>query len=386
MKVLGLVLELNPFHNGHEYFINEAKNKVNPDLTIAVISSSFAMRGEAMVMDKWEKAKICLQYGIDMVLELPFLGAVNSADYFCYNAIKILTDFNITDLAFGVEFDNPEKIIKMKEMTKSKVFDGLVKKYIDEGNSYGGSNLKALKELSDDEEIINNFSLPNNTLAIGYLNAIDVLNKDINITFIKRIANNYYDEDITDSKINSATSLRNLLENGKEIDEYIPYPNYNYLNPLTINDTMFTLLKYVFNTSTPDKLKNIYGMSEGIENRILSFINVAKSYDDLLELVKTKRYSKNRIRRLFLYSLMNIDKEHENKYHNYLRILSMNQKGKNYLRKLDKNIKASIITTFKNQNNYLVDIELRASKLYGLLINNPNIYLNEFNVPYIGDK
>ncbi len=386
MKVLGLVLELNPFHNGHEYFINEAKNKVNPDLTIAVISSSFAMRGEAMVMDKWEKAKICLQYGIDMVLELPFLGAVNSADYFCYNAIKILTDFNITDLAFGVEFDNPEKIIKMKEMTKSKVFDGLVKKYIDEGNSYGGSNLKALKELSDDEEIINNFSLPNNTLAIGYLNAIDVLNKDINITFIKRIANNYYDEDITDSKINSATSLRNLLENGKEIDEYIPYPNYNYLNPLTINDTMFTLLKYVFNTSTPDKLKNIYGMSEGIENRILSFINVAKSYDDLLELVKTKRYSKNRIRRLFLYSLMNIDKEHENKYHNYLRILSMNQKGKNYLRKLDKNIKASIITTFKNQNNYLVDIELRASKLYGLLINKPNIYLNEFNVPYIGDK
>lgn len=386
MKVLGLVLELNPFHNGHEYFINEAKNKVNPDLTIAVISSSFAMRGEAMVMDKWEKAKICLQYGIDMVLELPFLGAVNSADYFCYNAIKILTDFNITDLAFGVEFDNPEKIIKMKEMTKSKVFDGLVKKYIDEGNSYGGSNLKALKELSDDEEIINNFSLPNNTLAIGYLNAIDELNKDINITFIKRIANNYYDEDITNSKINSATSLRNLLENGKEIAEYIPYPNYNYLNPLTINDTMFTLLKYVFNTSTPDKLKNIYGMSEGIENRILSFINVAKSYDDLLELVKTKRYSKNRIRRLFLYSLMNIDKEHENKYHNYLRILSMNQKGKNYLRKLDKNIKASIITTFKNQNNYLVDIELRASKLYGLLINNPNIYLNEFNVPYIGDK
>lgn len=386
MKVLGLVLELNPFHNGHEYFINEAKKQINPDITIAVISSSFAMRGEAMVMDKWEKAKICLQYGIDIVLELPFLGAVNSADYFCYNAIKILTDFNITDLAFGVELNNPFKLMQMKEITKNKEFDALVKKYIDEGNSYSGSNLKALKEVTNDPEIIANFSLPNNTLGIGYLNALDALGKKVNVTFIKRIANNYYDEEITDSKINSATSLRNLLVKGESIQNYIPYNNYQYHNPKTINDTMFTLLRYIFNTTPIDKLKNIYGMSEGIENRILSFINTANSYDELVELVKTKRYPKNRIRRLFLYTLLNIDKELENKYHNYLRILSMNIKGKNYLKKLDKNIKEKIITSFKNQDNYIVDIELRASKLYGLLINDINIYLKEFNVPYIGDN
>lgn len=386
MKVLGLVLELNPFHNGHEYFINEAINVVKPDVTIAIISSSFAMRGEAMVMDKWEKSKILLSYGIDIVLELPFLGSVASADYFCYNSIKTLTDFNITDLAFGVELQKLDKIIKMKDIINNQEFSSLVKKYIDLGNAYSTSNIKALKEFTDDQELIDNFSLPNNTLAIGYLNAIEKINKDVRINLIKRIKNNYYDEEITDSKINSATSIRKLLANDLDISNYVPINLYKYHNPEDINKNMFNLLKYVFNIRDINSLNNILGMNEGIENRILSFINKFTSYDDLINNIQTKRYTVNKIRRLLLHTLLDVSKEYENKYHYYHRILSMTQNGKKYVSSLPKEIKASIITSFKNQNNYLVDIEQKASKLYGLLINDPLIYLNEFNVPYIGEK
>lgn len=386
MKVLGLVLELNPFHNGHEYFINEAINVVKPDVTIAIISSSFAMRGEAMVMDKWEKSKILLSYGIDIVLELPFLGSVASADYFCYNSIKTLTDFNITDLAFGVELQKLDKIIKMKDIINNQEFSSLVKKYIDLGNAYSTSNIKALKEFTDDQELIDNFSLPNNTLAIGYLNAIEKINKDVRINLIKRIKNNYYDEEITDSKINSATSIRKLLANDLDISNYVPINLYKYHNPEEINKNMFNLLKYIFNIRDINSLNNILGMNEGIENRILSFINKSTSYDDLINNIQTKRYTVNKIRRLLLHTLLDVSKEYENKYHYYHRILSMTQNGKKYVSSLPKEIKASIITSFKNQNNYLVDIEQKASKLYGLLINDPLIYLNEFNVPYIGEK
>ncbi|MFA7367735.1 MAG: nucleotidyltransferase family protein [Bacilli bacterium] len=386
MKTLGLILELNPFHNGHEYFIKQAIEKVNPDVTIAIISSNFAMRGEPMVMDKWEKSKFCLSYGIDIVLELPFLGSVSSADYFCYNSIKTLTDFQITDLAFGVELENIDKIVQMKNILNNNEFNNLVKKYLSLGNSYSTSNLKALKEFTDDQEIIDNFSLPNNTLAIGYLKSLDKLNKNININLIKRIKNNYYDEDITDNKINSATSIRNLLSKNEDISNYVPIPGYVYHNPDDMNKNILSLLRYVFSVKDIQEIENTLGMNEGIENRILSFIYKSDSYEDLITNIQTKRYSLNKIRRLLLHTLLNITKEHENKYHYYHRILSMNNKGKKFVSSLPNHVKEVILTTFKNQNNYLVDIELKASKLYGLLINQPNIYLNEFNVPYIGEK
>lgn len=385
MKVLGLVLELNPFHKGHQYFIDEAKKQINPDLTIAVISSSFSMRGEPMVIDKWEKSKIALNHGIDMVIELPFLSSVCSADYFCYNAIKSLVSFNITDLAFGVELNNLEKLLKIKEIINTEAFNLNIKTYLDKGFSYGNSSYKALAEMTNDKEIIDNYSLPNNTLAIGYLNSLEKLNANVNITLIKRISNNYYDEEINDTPINSATSLRNLLISNIDISDYTPNINYPYFNPVISNNNLLFILRYLFNTLDISVFQKFLGVNEGIENRIKSFINQVTTYDELISNVQTRRYPANRIKRTLLYIILNIDKAHENNYHNYLRILSMNQKGKKYVNTLSKEIKKQIITSFKNQNNYLVNIELQASKLFGLINNQPELYLQEYNVPFIGE-
>mgnify|MGYP000970997140 CR=1 FL=1 len=382
MRVLGIVVEFNPIHNGHQYFIEQAKEKVKPDIIIAVMSSSFSMRGDAMVIDKWERSKIALEYGIDIILELPYLATVASADYFCYNAIKTLTAFGITDLAFGAELDNLDKLNEITNILNSHSFNSIIKESIDKGLSYANSSYKALKELTNDQTIIDSYSLPNNTLAVGYLKALKDLNEEINVTIIKRIENNYFDEELNETSINSATSLRKQISLGMDITSQTK-ANYHFLNPNIANNNLLQLLRFTMIIRTDDELANISGVNEGIENRIRSFINETQNYDELVKIVKTRRFPPNRIKRVFLNIILNINKEYENNYHYYLRIMAMNTTGKKYVNKLPKEIKNQIITSFKNQDNYLVNVELNASKLFGLIYNQPNIFINEFKTPYV---
>src|SRR5690606_33367084 len=137
--------------------------------------------------------------------------------------------FGITDISFGVELDNLDKLQKIKDLLVSSKFNEMIKPHLDNGHSYATSSYKAIRELTNDQDIIDYYSLPNNTLAIGYLKAIDSLKKDINVTLIKRIANNYYDSSLNNTLINSATSLRNEIAKGNNISNQtrIDYPYYN---------------------------------------------------------------------------------------------------------------------------------------------------------------
>ena len=192
-RVLGLILELNPLHNGHTYFIDKAQELVNPDITIAVITTNFAMRGDIHTIDKFTKTRLLLKQKVDIVLELPFLGSVCSADYFAYNAVKTLADFNITDLAFGSECDTIDELYALNNLSKDDKFDTLVKENLKKGYSYSTATVKAIQTITNDLTLIEKFSLPNNTLAIQYLNALEKINNNINVTLVKIIENNYYD-------------------------------------------------------------------------------------------------------------------------------------------------------------------------------------------------
>ena len=149
-KVLGLILELNPYHNGHKYFINEAINKIKPDVTIAIISSSFMMRGDPMIMDKFNKTKVLLNENIDLVVELPFISGVNNSNYFCANAIKILNEFNVTDICFGAEIDDLDQLYKLVEINESLQFEENIKKYLNLGFSYSTASNKAILDITND--------------------------------------------------------------------------------------------------------------------------------------------------------------------------------------------------------------------------------------------
>lgn len=387
MKVLGLVLELNPLHNGHQYFIDQAKQKVNPDLTVAVISTNFTMRGDISVIDKFTKTKLALASGIDVVLELPFLSAVNSADYFGYNALKILTDFGITDLAFGVEIADYEKLTKMKTIIDSDSFNEQIKKHLSLGLSYSTSAFKALSSQITDQEIINNFTLPNNTLGIQYLRAIDTLKKDIKVTLIKRIDNYFFDQQLTGS-ISSATAIRKHLEANDDISAYVPNHQLkvNYIKSSDAEEHLLTILKHQYTIHHPSYFQNILGVSEGIENRIANFIFQANSYQELIYNIQTKRYPINKIKRLLLHIILNTNKDYEGKHLNYLRLLGANDNGLSYLNQLPKEIKNIIITSFKKNDNDLVLKELQATKLYGIITKQNDLYLEEFKIPILGGK
>lgn len=387
-KVLGLILELNPFHNGHKYFIDKAIEKVNPDIVIAIISGNYTMRGEASVVDKWTKTKLLLESKVDIVLELPFISAINSADFFALNSISILNKFKITDLAFGVELDNLEKLKKMKDIIDSDLFNSAIKEKLNTGLSYSASAFKVLNELVHDLEITENFTLPNNTLGIQYLRSIEKLNKNIKVHLIKRIDNNYYDKHTT-NKISSATSLRVLLEEDKNIEDFIPSfnENLNFYNPKLIEDNILYLLKYNFYNNHISHFSNIFGVSEGIENRIYSFLDKINSYQELIDNVKTKRYTPNKIKRLILHIIMNTNIKYQDKANFYLRVLGASNSGFEYINTLPKTTKSKIITSFKNkEDNELVQLELKASKIYSLLIDQKDLYLNEFKVPVTGGR
>ena len=140
-KVLGLILELNPYHNGHEYFINKAIDEIKPNVVIAIISSNFMMRGDPMIMDKFYKTKLLLNNNIDLVVELAFISGVNSSDYFTKNAVNILNDFGVTDICFGAELADLNKLNTLVDLNMSDDFNNEIKKHLEKGFSYSTSSL-----------------------------------------------------------------------------------------------------------------------------------------------------------------------------------------------------------------------------------------------------
>lgn len=374
MKILGVILELNPPHNAHKYFIEKAKMQVQPDLTIAIISCNFAQRGEISIISKYEKTKAALNLGADLVIELPVFATLNSAELFGYYAVKILNDFKITDLAFGVELDDLNLLKKTNEILESPSYNEKLKANLNHGYSYKKAALLAFEKSTDNPILTKNFNKPNNTLALKYLSAIDKINPKLQVNLIKRIGENEYSKNI--GEYPSGSTIRNLISKGKDVSKFIP-AKYNFINYNQAYDNLFYLFKsFVLLEESP--FKNTKHIKEGIENRIYKILKETFNYKGFISKMKTKRYSENYLQRLLLSVLLEL----ENQDDYYLRVLGFNKKGEKHLSNIDK----PIITSPKNINNKLLNIELKASKLYALITNNDNYYQEEFLIPYKENK
>ena len=378
-KVLGLILELNPFHNGHLYFINKAKEKVNPDITIAIISSSFTMRGELNLMDKFTRTNLLLENGVDIVLELPFALGCVSADYFALNSVRILSAFGVNNICCGVENDDINLLSSFAKLIDTPDFQNILKTNLDKGLSYSASCNKAIEELTFDINNANIFSMPNNTLCIQYLKAIEKLQANIKMTLVKRIANQYYDITTDDqNSFASASTIRQAVKMKQSFDKYLPASFYNhvYTNLDVIDYNLFNLL---YQSCIHDDLS--YTTKEGIENRIKNVVFSSKSFEEVVNKIVTKRYPANKVRRTLMHILLKDTNEYNDK--DYYRVLGFKKNMKSYFNKLP--IKKDIITTFKNIDDEIVKQELKTTKLYGLITKNYNLYLEEFKIPIIRD-
>jgi len=382
MKVLGLVVEYNPFHNGHLYHLEQSKKQTGADYTICVMSSSFVQRGEPAIVNKWARARMAICAGVDLVIELPVIYALSSAESFAFGAVKILDSLGIVDcICFGSENGSIEELkfiadIMLKEPEEYKK---LLKSKLDAGLSFPKSRDLAIREyiswfFSQDEKwakaknisgIASLLSGSNNILAIEYLKALSRLNSKIVPYSIKRVGSLYNDEIITGS-LSSATSIRKQIMKLTAAKNKTAYKSGN--SPEELHFCENSELEYTMPKSTIDILKSEFEhgrgpvfaenyediifallrrlplneirntpyVSEGLENRIKSAADTAGTFSELMDNIVTKRYVSTRVQRIIFNLLAGISSEDciefdSNGGPQYVRILGFNDKGKELL-------------------------------------------------------
>lgn len=373
MDKIGIICEYNPFHNGHLYHLKKIKELYKNSFVTLVLSTNFTQRGEISFLTKWDKTRIALEYGVDLVIELPFIFTTQSADIFSKNAIKILEALEMDYLIFGSE-TNDVQILKNLASTilYHKDYDTLVKKYLDLGYNYPTSMSKALFNLTN-IKIINS----NDLLALSYLKVILSNNLKIKPLTIKR-TNNYLNNELTNN-ISSATSIRKAFLNNIDISNQVPEIT---LDKLTITkdyqERYFLMLKYKL-INEINELDKYADCSEGLDKRIKKYILKVNNYDELLEKMKTKRYTYNRLNRMFLHILLNFTKDDQKKYQdiNYLRILGFNKRGRLYLKKIKNNSNILFVTNYKDSDDFVLKFELKATLLYLTIINRNDLISEE---------
>ena len=359
VKSIGIICEYNPFHNGHIYQINKIKEMFPDSIIIAVMSGNFTQRGIPSILTKDEKASICINNNIDLVIELPFVFASQSADIFASGAIQILKALKVEYLVFGSEANDIETLTNIADIQiNSSEYDKEVKKYLDLGYNYPTAMNKALKINFDFQ------NSPNDLLGLSYIKAIKLEKASITPISIKR-TNDFHSIDLN-NKIVSATAIRNALMENKNIEDYVPKEVYNILKNKN-NKEYFKYLKYKI-ISEGTSINKYQTVDEGIENRILKAIDKSNSLDELINAVKTKRYTYNKLCRMFIHILCSLTKEEaqNNKSINYIRVLEFNKNGQHYLSKIKKELQIPLITTTKYYND-LLTIENRVDNIYKLL-------------------
>jgi len=338
---IGIICEYNPFHYGHLYHLNKIKEMYPNSNIILVLSGWITERGDLSLIDKFKKADIALYYGVDLVVELPF-KFIQSADYFAKGAIDILNKLNCDTIVFGSESNDIEHLKYLADIQlNNKEYDKLVKKYVNEGINYPTALSKALKTITGQT-----IDAPNDLLGLSYVREIIKNNYNINPISIKR--NSDYNSKTIEGKITSATSIRELLKHKKRIKKYVPNYSYKYLKDVLFIEDYFDYLKY--NIISCNDLTIYQGVDEELANRIYKYIDAANSLDELLNLIKTKNYTYNRLKRTLTYILLSITKEDcSNLDLEYIRVLGFNKKGKEHLNKLKKDIDIPLLTNYDDK-------------------------------------
>ncbi|MBQ7136372.1 MAG: nucleotidyltransferase [Bacilli bacterium] len=365
MKKVGIICEYNPFHNGHKYHIEKIKEMYPDSLIILVMSSSFTQRGDISILNKWEKTEIALNHNVDLVVELPFEFSTQGADIFAKGAISLLKELQTDLIVFGSESNNPGELIDIaKIQLNNKEYNILVKKYLDKGENYPTALSKALKDICG-----NTISLPNDLLGLSYVKEIIKQNANIEVKTIKR-TNDFHNNQL-DNEIVSASAIRNNLNN-QNLQKYVPDLTYKYLKSKERNNNYFLFLKYKIITEQ-EQIKIYQTVDEGIHNRILKYIEQVNSLDELIKKIKTKRYTYNKLNRMFTHILCNFTKEDaKNIDIKYIRVLGFNKSGIKHLNKIKKSLSIPIITNIKKEYNQLLKREIAIDKIYSLITNDKN--------------
>lgn len=389
-KVLGIIAEYNPFHNGHRYHLEKSKEISNCDSVVCIMGGNFTQRGNTSVVDKWSKAEMAISNGVDLVIELPVLYSISSAERFAEGAIELLNSLNIVDaISFGSESGNVQTLDSFAKILheEPKEYITLLNHELQLGTSFPKARENAmLMYLNDIRKFANVLSEPNNILAIEYLKALKKYDSSIIPYTIKR-PNNYHDTSI-DQQFISATSIRKAINDGKlsQISHAIPANVYNLLQNKQDRGELVTdlskfeqIIIYNLRKMSLEQIRNLPDVSEGLEHNIKNAANSCNNLTDLIMFIKSKRYTHSRISRILLCSLLGISKTDLEAAYKlktpYIRVLGFTDNGQKLLSKITSlTPKLPVITSLKkftdiNTNKTIkrmLDIDIFATNTYTL--------------------
>ena len=367
MDIIGIICEYNPFHNGHIYHIQKIKEKYPNSLIILVLNGYFLERGEISIISKENKTILALENNIDLVIELPTLFGTQSADTFAYTAIYLLNKLKVNRIIFGSETNDINKIISIAKESKKNEYTKEIKKLLDTGVNYPTALAKSLKT---------KFTfMPNDLLGISYVKAILKINKKIIPETIQR-TNDYLDLESNDNII-SASNIRNKLKLKENILNYLPESSFNKITNIN-EDIYFKILKTII--IRDNCLNEILDVDEGIEYRLKECIKKANTIDEFISIIKTKRYTYNKINRMLIHILLGIKKADAKTNIDYLKILGLNKNGREYLNSIKKDLDISVNI---NKSSKIYEYELKASIIYDILTGGENTKKELSNKPII---
>ena len=366
MNVIGIVVEYNPFHNGHLYQIQKIKENFKDSIIIVCMSSSFTQRGNISLLNKWDKTKISLNNGIDIVIELPYIYSTQSSDIFAKYSVSLLNELKIDTLCFGSESEDINYLLDAADtQLNNNEYNEIVKQELDNGINYPTALNNALKILNNIE-----INTPNDLLALSYIKEIKKLNSNINLFNIKR-TNDFHDNKL-DSNIVSASNIRERILNNIDFKNQVPTDTYNLLKDKKIANKYFDYLKYKI-ISEKD-LNKYVDVDEGLSTRIKDNILKSNNLEELIQNIKTKRYTYNKISRMLNHILCSFTKE-ENysiKDLEYIRILGFTKNGKNYLNSIKKDINLPILNKYDTKRYKTLEIEKRVTNIYSIIYEDIN--------------
>lgn len=392
-NVLGIIAEYNPFHNGHFHHLIESKRITSSDYCIAVMSGNFTQRGEVSIVDKWEKAKMAISNGVDLVIELPTLYAISSAENFASGAIKILDSLGIVDfISFGSESNDITLLNDIADVLafEPAQYKTLLAHELSRGESFPKARENAvMMYLNDIRRFANVLTSPNNILGIEYLKSLKRQKSNIRPITIKRKEAKYNDTSVPrGSRFASATAIRNLCQSNDDItplQKFVPEATFdileenikkgNFVKNLSAFDKEII---YTLRKMSTEEIANLPDVAEGLEFSLKNAANQCNSVVELLSIIKSKRYTQTRLQRILLYAILGItkkDMEISVATTPYVRVLGFNNKGQELISEISrKNYKLEIVTSVKkfmdkklnNNLKLMMEKDIWATNVYTL--------------------
>ncbi len=367
-----VICEFNPFHNGHKYLLETAK-RLTGEPVIAIMSGSFAQRGEVCVTDKFFRAKTALENGADLVVELPAVYAVSNAQRFAACGVHIAKSFGcVKHLAFGCESDNINNLCKAASSIENESVQNIIREEMKGGNYYPRALEIAVRRIFGDE-IADVLTSPNNILAVEYIR--NLADSSVKPLPIMRTGVSHNSEQ-TSGNYASASQIRKMLRENAPADLYLP----EVPKQITYSENLERMVLYKLRSMSADDYKRLPDVNEGLENRIMDAVRRYNSVKEILDAVKTKRYTYARIRRIIVCALLGITEQLQTVPVEYARILGFNSEGASLLKTSRLEVVTSVSDALKKGGNTakLLEKDILSTDIAALAYNKPEMPKSDF--------